>query len=262
MKMGEKELQDAARLLIDSRHAIALTGAGISTESGIPDFRSPGGIWSRYDPNEFGTISSFMENPTRFYEAAGEFLSVFTADPNQGHKALAELEEMGILKATITQNIDGLHQAAGSRKVIELHGNLREAKCLGCYAVFPIAILAEKTLQKGEIPPRCDRCGGILKPNVVFFGEQLPKEALESAFEHAKRCDLMLVAGSSLAVSPANLIPMVAREAGAELIIVNAESTHMDTLASHVFRGKTGVILPKLVEEVRKLGSGTEEKKY
>lgn len=246
-------MKKAAELLSSSRHAVALTGAGMSTESGIPDFRSPGGLWSRYDPSEFATLSSFLGDPSRFYRAASEFLSVFTAEPNEGHRALAELEQMGVLKAVITQNIDGLHQAAGSRKVVELHGNLRECKCLSCGRVFPIEVLAEKLVQEGEIPPLCNDCGGILKPNVVFFGEQLPRDALEEAFEQAKRCDLMLVAGSSLVVSPANFLPPMAVEAGAHLLIVNEEVTPMDAFASVVIRGKTGRVLPELVRLVREL---------
>lgn len=246
-------MKKAAELLSSSRHAVALTGAGMSTESGIPDFRSPGGLWSRYDPSEFATLSSFLGDPSRFYRAASEFLSVFTAEPNEGHRALAELEQMGVLKAVITQNIDGLHQAAGSRKVVELHGNLRECKCLSCGRVFPIEVLAEKLVQEGEIPPLCNDCGGILKPNVVFFGEQLPRDALEEAFEQAKRCDLMLVAGSSLVVSPANFLPPMAVEAGARLLIVNEEVTPMDAFASVVIRGKTGRVLPELVRLVREL---------
>lgn len=252
MDRGEG-MKKAAELLSSSLHAVALTGAGMSTESGIPDFRSPGGLWSRYDPSEFATLSSFLGDPSRFYRAASEFLSVFTAEPNEGHRALAELEQMGVLKAVITQNIDGLHQAAGSRKVVELHGNLRECKCLSCGRVSPIEVLVGKLVQEGEIPPLCNDCGGILKPNVVFFGEQLPRDALEEAFEQARRCDLMLVAGSSLVVSPANFLPPMAVEAGARLLIVNEEVTPMDAFASVVIRGKTGRVLPELVRLVREL---------
>lgn len=241
----------AAELLSSSTYAVALTGAGVSTESGIPDFRSPGGLWSRYDPSEFATLSSFLEDPSRFYRMASEFLSIFTAEPNEGHRALAELEGMGILKAVITQNIDGLHQAAGSRRVVELHGNLRECRCLGCGRVSPIEVLVEKLVQRGELPPHCDSCGGLLKPNVIFFGERLPKRELEEAFEHARKCDLMLVAGSSLVVSPANFLPPLAVESGAELIIVNEEPTPMDAFASVVIRGKTGRVLPELVGLVK-----------
>lgn len=250
MEGGKKR---AAELLSSSRYAVALTGAGVSTESGIPDFRSPGGLWSKYDPSEFATLSSFLRDPSRFYLAASDFLSVFTAEPNEGHRALAELEGMGILKAVITQNIDGLHQAAGSKKVVELHGNLRECKCLSCGRVSPIEVLVEKLVQEGEIPPLCDACGGILKPNVIFFGEQLPREALEEAFEQVRRCDLLLVAGSSLVVSPANFLPSMAVEAGAHLLIVNEEITPMDPFASVVIRGKTGKVLPELVGLVKEL---------
>ena len=249
--MTEGDLRKAAELIVSSKHAIALTGAGVSTESGVPDFRSPGGIWSKFDPNEFASISSFMRDPAKFYQMAGEFASVFSAEPNEGHKALAKLERMGLLKTIVTQNIDGLHQAAGSTDVIELHGNLRESKCMRCGKIYPIAKLAEKAFQRGEVPPRCDECSGILKPNVVFFGEQLPREALDSAFVHARKCDLIIVAGSSLLVSPANLLPKAAFSSGAKLIIVNDDETHMDKFARVVLRGKTGEILPKIVEEIR-----------
>jgi NAD-dependent deacetylase len=249
----EEGMKRAAELLSSSRYAVALTGAGISTESGIPDFRSPGGLWSRYDPSEFATLSSFLEDPSKFYRAASEFLSAFTAEPNEGHRALARLEEMGLLKAVITQNVDGLHQAAGSRKVVELHGNLRECRCLSCGKISPIEVLAEKLVQRGEIPPLCGDCGGLLKPNVVFFGEPLPGEALREAFEQVGRCDLLLVVGSSLAVSPANFLPPTAVEAGAELLIVNEEPTPMDAFASVVIRGKTGAVLPELVKRVGEL---------
>ncbi len=248
----EEGLRRAAELLSSSRQAVALTGAGVSTESGIPDFRSPGGLWSRYDPSEFATLSSFLRDPVRFYQLASEFLSVFTAEPNEGHRALAELEEMGLLKAVITQNVDGLHQAAGSKRVVELHGNLRECRCLSCGTVLPIEVLAEKLVQRGEIPPRCG-CGGLLKPNVILFGESLPAEALREAFELVSRCDLLLVAGSSLMVSPANFLPPMAVEAGAELLIVNEEPTPMDAFASVVLRGKTGKVLPELVRRVKEI---------
>ena len=249
----KEELRKAADLIASSQYAIALTGAGISTESGIPDFRSPGGLWSRFDPDEFASISSFMRDPAKFYQMAGEFASLFSAEPNEGHKALAELEQMGLLKTIVTQNIDGLHQAAGSKNVIEVHGNVRESKCMWCERIYPILNLAEKVYQMGEVPPRCDECGGVLKPNVVFFGEQLPREALDSAFEHARKCDLILVAGSSLVVSPANLLPEIALGSGAKLIIVNDEETHMDKFASVVLRGKTGEILPKIIESVQSI---------
>jgi len=246
--MGEEKIKKAAELTSRAKYVVALTGAGMSTESGIPDFRSPGGLWSKFDPEEFGSISSFMRDPTKFYQIADEFRSVFSAQPNEGHRALAKLEQMGKLKSVITQNIDGLHQAAGSKNVIELHGNLREAKCMKCRKVYPIENLIEKAFQKNEIPPKCDECGGILKPNVVMFGEQLPPAALDSAFNQARECDLLIVAGSSLVVSPANLLPDEALAHGAKLIIVNAEQTPLDRFATLILRGKIGEILPRIAE--------------
>jgi len=258
--MSEEEIEKLADLLIKSKYAIVLTGAGISTESGIPDFRSPGtGLWEMVDPVEFGSIEGFMRNQMDFFELAKQIApTIFAAKPNKGHRALAKLEKMGLIKAIITQNIDNLHQRAHSKNVIEVHGNIRECYCMDCGRKFDIWVLAEKFFEKGETIPRCDICGGVLRPNVVMFGEKLPEDALKAAFYHAQKCDLLIVVGSSLVVAPINYLPAKALAHNAKLVIINwgaAAGTHYDSRATLVIRGKAGVILPKVLEKVKeKLG--------
>ncbi len=247
-----EEVEEAARLLASARYAIVFTGAGVSTESGIPDFRGPQGLWKRVDPELF-TIDYFYENPGHVWRLFLElFLNKMDAKPNPAHYAIAELERMGVVKAVITQNVDGLHQAAGSRNVIELHGNLRYAVCMSCGRRIPLSEAVRKA-REGEIPPRCPHCGGVLKPDVVFFGEPLPREELERAFSEAEKADVVLVVGSSLVVYPAAYIPELALQKGAKLIIVNMEPTRLDHLAHVVIRGKAGEVLPLIVERVKAL---------
>lgn len=247
----EEDVEKAAGIIREAETIVALTGAGISTESGIPDFRSPGkGLWEYVDPMEFSSITSFRSDPAAFYKLAGKLVPVILkARPNKGHKALARLEKNGKLGVVITQNIDNLHQRAGSENVIEVHGNLQRAKCIKCDAEVSVLVLAEKLFQRGEIPPKCDACGkGILKPDVVLFGEKLPEDAISKAWNAAENCDLMLVVGSSLVVQPVNLLPGVALGHGARLIIINNESTHMDPSADVVIHERIGDVLPEIVE--------------
>ncbi|MHA1276148.1 MAG: SIR2 family NAD-dependent protein deacylase [Candidatus Helarchaeota archaeon] len=249
----EKEIEQAAKLILESNYAIVLTGAGISTESGIPDFRSPDtGLWTKVDPYEFGTASSFRRNPGGFYELAQELApKLFSARPNKGHRALAKLEKLGYIKAIITQNIDDLHQRAHAKEVIEVHGNLREAYCTHCYKKVPIWELVEDFFN-GETPT-CE-CGGLLRPNVVMFGEQ-PHNIPES-FALAEKCDLCIVVGSSLVVSPINMVPQIAINHGAKLIIINhgaAADTHLDSRADLLIRALAGVVLPKILAKVKEL---------
>ncbi|TFF85071.1 MAG: NAD-dependent deacylase [Promethearchaeota archaeon] len=256
--MYEEEITKIANLIIKSEYTIVLTGAGISTESGIPDFRSPGtGLWDMVDPIEFGSVESFRSNQASFYDLARELApTIFSARPNKGHKALAKLEKMGLIKVIITQNIDNLHQRAHSKNVIEVHGNLQHCYCMGCGRQFDIWVLAEKFFEKGESIPKCDICGGVLRPDVVMFGEQLPQRALSEAFYHAERCDLLLVVGSSLVVSPINFLPSKALTNNANLVIINwgeAAETHFDSRATVVIDGKAGEILPKILKKVREL---------
>ncbi len=225
----EDEAREVAKGLVRSTIAVVLTGAGVSTASGIPDFRGPQGLWRRVDPSLF-EISYFHRDPLGswrlFMERFGQLKEV---RPNPAHVAIARLEEMGLVKAVITQNIDGLHQAAGSRRVIELHGNASRAVCLECGRKYPIEE-AFRAVSEGRLPT-CPVCGGLLKPDVVYFGEPLPPDALEEAYRLAEATDLMLVVGSSLAVSPANQLPIVAKQHGARLIIVNMGESMLDELA-------------------------------
>jgi NAD-dependent deacetylase len=243
------EIARAAALLRKARHAIALTGAGTSTASGIPDFRSPGtGLWERADPMKVASIYAFRRRPETFYAWIRPLMkTLLTAEPNAGHWALAELESGGWLKAIITQNIDGLHQRAGSRVVLELHGHLREAACLDCYRVLPIEEVLDDFLVLGEVP-RCPACGGVMKPNVVLYGEQLPVKVVSAAMEHVRQADLMLVAGSSLEVAPASQLPLQVRERAGRLIVVNLMPTYIDDIAEVVIRADVTEVLPRIAQ--------------
>jgi NAD-dependent deacetylase len=244
----EEEIQRAAELIRQSRHMVAFTGAGHSTASGIPDFRSPeSGLWEKHNPMLVASIWAFRLNPKTFYDWIRPMLrTLLAARPNAAHIALAKLEEMGYLKAVITQNIDNLQQRAGSRRVLELHGHLREATCIRCYKVVPVDPAMETLVLDGKIP-HCD-CGGVLKPNVILFGEQLPVRELNQAMEEARRCDLVLVAGSSLEVMPAAEIPYLAVECGARAIIVNLMPTEFDPRADVVIHDDVAKVLPLFVQ--------------
>ena len=239
--------QRAADILSGARSGLALTGAGVSAESGIPTFRGEGGVWTRYDPVKVASIDSFLEDPTAYWTVAKERGAVaLAAQPNAGHYALAALQAAGMLTAIVTQNTDGLHQAAGSRRVVEVHGSGRMVECLTCGAREPRAdVQARLDL---ELPPRCKVCGGNrLKPTVVLFGEPMPAAAVREAFELARAADVMLVVGSSLVVHPAADIPLAAVRSGARLIVVNAEPTPIDSMAEVVIRGRSGEVLPEVV---------------
>jgi NAD-dependent deacetylase len=248
----EELIKKAAKILAESSYAIVFTGAGVSTESGIPDFRGPQGLWKRVNPEKF-TIEYFISNPD---EVWGLFVDYFLihrdVKPNPAHYSIAELEELGVVKAVITQNVDGLHQKAGSKKVIELHGNLRYAVCMSCGHKIALEDAVEQ-FKRSRSAPRCPKCGGLLKPDVVFFGEPLPYGALKAAFEEAERADAVMVVGSSLVVTPAAYVPLRAKEGGAKLIIVNLERTSMDNLADVIIRGKAGEILPKIVTRLKEM---------
>lgn len=238
-------IERAAKIIRDARRGIALTGAGISVESGIPDFRSAGGLWSKYDPMEYATISAFRANPEKVWQMLREMEElVVNARPNPAHYAMARLEEMGKLVAVITQNIDNLHQMAGSKDVIEYHGNSATLSCLRCGMRYT------REEKQAEQIPRC-RCSMVLKPDVVFFGEPIPVDAMQRSFKLAASCDLLLIVGTSAVVSPANTIPGVAKQAGAKIIEVNLEPTHLTDSITDVFvKGRAGEVLPKIVERV------------
>ncbi len=241
-------IEKVAKLLANSKHAVVFTGAGISAESGIPTFRGKNGLWRRFDPEEVASIQGFMRNPKAFWNFAKELILKTKAEPNAGHYAIAELEKMGIVKAVITQNIDMLHQKAGSKRVLELHGSLKFVDCLECGKTYRWEDLIDE-IEKGEV--RCD-CGSLyLKPRIVFFGESLPKKVLSDAIEEAKRSDVFIVVGSSLQVYPAASIPFIAKDHGAKLVIINVDPTDKDWLFDFVIYGRAGEILPKIVDRVK-----------
>ncbi len=250
--MDKVLVEKAATLFLEAKHAVALTGAGHSTPSGIPDFRSPGsGLWSQVDPTEVASIQAFYRDPEAWYawyHQRGTML--LNAQPNPAHYALAELEEIGRLQAVITQNIDNLHHKVGSKRVIELHGNTREAICLRCGDTIPAGPLWERYVQERQAP-RCEKCSGMMKPNVILFGEMLPEAALNAAWEEAQLCDLMLIAGTSLQVTPAAHLPLMARRSGAKLVIVNFQPTRADSYAEVVINEDVAEVLPKIAKICR-----------
>jgi len=241
----EERVAELAELLRRAEYALALTGAGVSTESGIPDFRSPGsGLWTEVDPLEVATGEAFRRDPRKFYRFWRERLpELLRAEPNVTHITLARLEERGLLRGVITQNIDDLHRAAGSRRVWEVHGNYKRAACTRCGRRQGLEELLAK-LEEGDLP-RCDGCGGLLKPDVVLFGEQLPPSFAEAAAE-VGRADLLLALGTSLEVYPvAGLVPQAAHR-GAKVVIVNRDPTPYDHLAELVIHARLGEVMARL----------------
>lgn len=241
---GDK-IVEVAKLLTSQRQVVALTGAGISVGSGIPTFRGEGGLWNRFDPMEFAHIESFRRNPVRSWELFAELAQgLLGAQPNAAHLALAELEHHGLLRCIITQNIDGLHQAAGSRDVIEFHGNARELVCLGCRAHYPMTMFSFD-----HLPPYCN-CGEILKPGAVFFGEPIPRAALLRSYAEAQQCQVMLVIGTSALVEPAASLPLVAKEHGSAIVEINPQpSTLTATISDYLLEGEAEVVLPQLAAQ-------------
>ena len=240
-------VEKAAELIAGAHHAVALTGAGVSAESGIPTFRGEGGLWTKYDPVKVSSIDTFLADPASYWRVSKERGAVaLAARPNPGHQALAAMEAAGHLVAVVTQNTDGLHRDAGSSHVIELHGSGRTVECLECGRREP-RVDVQARLEM-EMPPRCLNCGStFLKPTVVLFGEPMPTDAINEAFELARQADVMLVVGSSLVVYPAADVPIVALRSGARLIVVNAEPTPFDRFAEVVIHGRSGEVLPQIV---------------
>jgi NAD-dependent deacetylase len=236
-----------ATLIRENQPCVALTGAGVSTESGIPDFRSPGGLWAQFDPYDYGSIDSFRADPGRVWEFYAPRFSMLTdAEPNAAHRALAELEALGLLRAVITQNIDRLHERAGSRELVEVHGSIRTSHCPRCQQVYRL----EEVLEL--LPtPRCDDCGTVLKPDVVFFGELLPAAAIDRAFALAREAAVLLVVGSSLEVYPVAGLPLETLDSGGKLAIVNRGPTALDGKADLRLEGAAGEILSDAVERLR-----------
>jgi len=244
-------IQEAAELIAQTQNIVAMTGAGISTPSGIPDFRSPdSGLWDSVNPLSVASIYAFRQDPQKFYDWIHPLSRlVLDATPNPAHLALAQLERNGKLKAIVTQNIDDLHTKAGSKILYELHGHLREVTCIQCYKVQESTKIFRKFVNDGQVPT-CKYCGGVLKPNVILFGEQLPMQEFVSAQMAIKQADLMLIAGSSLEVAPASDLPELALENGAKLIIINYHPTYLDATADVVIRGNVAQVLPKIVNLV------------
>lgn len=222
-------IKETALLLKQAKHAIAFTGAGISTSSGIPDFRTPGtGLWSKYDPYEVASLSSFQNNPEAFYSWIKPLMMTSgSSKPNLAHATLAKLEKKGILKAIITQNIDGLHQKAGACHVVELHGSINTASCPFCKASFQLGYILEQ-FDNHKLLPLCNQCNHVLKPDITFFEETLPQDAWENAYREMNLTDLIFIIGSSLEVFPAGTLPEIALQKGAGIIINTISDTHLD----------------------------------
>jgi NAD-dependent deacetylase len=238
-----------ARLLARRGQVVALTGAGISVPSGIPAFRGAQGLWERFDPMEYASIEAFRADPAKVWAMLKELDQlVREARPNPAHQALARLEELGLLTSVVTQNIDGLHQAAGSRHVVEFHGSGRRLVCLDCGRQIGRAELMED-----QLPPRC-ACGGLIKPDVVFFGEPIPQRPALTAFAVASSCQVMLVVGTSAVVAPASQLPELAKRSGAAVVEINPERTHLSSgVADHVIEAKADEALPPLGREVERV---------
>ena len=278
----EELIKRAARDLVNSNYAIALTGAGISTESGIPDFRGPSGIWTK-DPEAerraYQTYNKFLANPKEYWEERLSSPSLLgdlgKVKPNPGHYSLAELEKVGILKWVITQNVDNLHQRAGSKNVLDYHGNASKLRCADCNTRFNSEEYdLERLRREGKLPPRCKRCGGVIKGDVVHFREPIPSDIAHQSLEEAWKCDLLLICGTSAVVYPFAELPRVARQRKTEterktetgiyavqripavtIIELNTEPTPLteEGISDYLIQGRTGEILPRMVEEVKRL---------
>jgi len=259
--MGANEIKKAARSIYEAEKIVVFTGAGISTESGIPDFRSPGGIWSQYNADDL-TYQKFRadEKYRKIYWEydRARYPAMKDAVPNAAHDAIVEIEKSGRLSALVTQNIDGLHQKAGSSpdKVYELHGTVREISCLDCHTRWPREEITDEMDREGIEVAYCRLCGGPLKCATIAFGQSLPQDVLEKSFSHARNCDLFLIAGSSLVVQPAASLPLEAKRAGARLILVNLSHTPYDELMDIIIEGKAGPVMDAIMAEFRATSNG------
>ena len=279
----EQSIERAARDLVNSKYAIALTGAGISTESGIPDFRGPSGVWTK-DPEAerraYRGYQEFSEDPKGWWErmlTSGRSLlgDLGKIMPNPGHHALAELEKLGILKCVITQNVDALHEKAGTSNLLEYHGSFQKLRCVSCNSRFRRDEFdLEKLLQEDQLPPRCPDCRGVVKSDTVSFGEPIPGDVAHQSLEEARKCDLMFICGTSAVVYPFASLPRIARQRSVEverqtgtgiyavekiaavtILEVNAEPTPLteDRISDYLIQGQTGEVLPRIVEEVKRI---------
>ncbi|MFH1032734.1 MAG: NAD-dependent deacylase [Chloroflexota bacterium] len=260
-------IKKAARDLINSKYAIALTGAGISTESGIPDFRGPSGVWTK-DPaaerRAYQAYQELLQDPKKWWEErltnahASPLGNIEKMLPNRGHYAMVELEKLGVLKCVITQNIDALHEKAGSQHLLEYHGSNAKLRCINCGSrLRREEVDLEKLLRENKLPPLCPNCQGVMKIDTVFFNEPIPEDVARLSLEEARKCDLMLICGTSAVVYPFASLPRLARQKVPEAMIVevNAEPTPLtyEQISDYLIQGKTGEVLPKLVEEVKRI---------
>jgi NAD-dependent deacetylase len=248
-------IREAAHLIVDSEYVTAITGAGVSVESGIRPFRGPGGLWTEHGEPPMDGYRRFEENPKRYWEEMlsparrNRFGDSFKeAKPNAGHYALAELEELGVLKSLVTQNIDNLHIEAGSRKVLEIHGNRLKLRCVRCGERFP-----REGFDLSTLPPHCPACGGVVKDDVVMFGEPIPRDILDACQAEASRSDCMIVAGTSAIVYPAASLPLIVKKRGGVIIEVNPLESELSKISDVVVRSPSGEALPTLVEALKKL---------
>lgn len=259
MDAGEErlngEIQAAAALILSADYVVALTGAGVSVESGIPPFRGPGGLWTKYGEPPMDGYRRFLADPKGYWEERLKpkrrrrmGTSILEARPNPGHYALSEMEGMGLLMTLITQNIDNLHTAAGSRNVLEIHGNVHKLRCIGCGARF-----RRDGFDLSELPPRCPDCDGVVKGDTVMFGEPIPEDVLARCLEETRRCDCMLVVGTSAAVYPAASFPLMVKQRGGVIIEVNPRSSELSTLCDIRIPASSGEVLPRLVLALKRL---------
>ena len=247
-KMSD-DIKKAAELVHGASHAVALTGAGISVDSGLPDFRGSGGLWSKYDPAEYATIEAFMADPEKVWQMLAELRKeCAAAHPNPAHEGLAELELMDHLTAIVTQNVDGLHQRAGSSTVIEFHGSGNVLSCIECFREYPTS-----EISLDHLPPLC-LCGGVLKPNIVLYGETIPLQVAGMAQAAAEQCDLMFVIGTSAEVAPASGLPHTAKSVGAKVIEINIEPTILTASVADIsLQGPASEIIPAIVTALKAL---------
>jgi NAD-dependent deacetylase len=259
--MANEQVIQAAKALLDAQRIVVFTGAGISTESGIPDFRSPGGVWSRYNQEDltYQRFRSHEKYRKLYWKYDNErYPAMRDAEPNAAHRAVVQIEKMGKLQALITQNIDGLHHKAGNSdsKILEIHGTVRKITCLECNHEWPREEITEEMDRLGIEVPYCTYCGGPLKCATISFGQSLSQDILQASFEHAATCDLFLTIGSSLVVQPANLLPVEAKRNGAYLILVNMTETSYDGMMDLVIRDKAGSGMESIMSEVKKASCG------
>lgn len=254
----EEAVEEAAQVIVAARHVVALVGAGLSVESGIPPFRGPGGLWTKYGEPDMLDFERFREDPKKWWEerisrsgSIQELIDALSqAKPNAGHYALAELERIGQLQHIITQNIDNLHQEAGSAAITEIHGNRLKLRCMGCNTRWPLDQFPIE-----ELPPKCPHCGGMVKSDTVMFGEPIPHDALNECINQTRACDCMLLVGTSAVVYPAAGFPQDVKMSGGKLIEVNPHETPLTPYCGIVLRGPSGTSLPLLVERVRDLAA-------